>query len=79
MYRADFDKFLESEEFREAERDPAYNRLRDILALYFEMRVFLDVEALLHEEIYQKLELGFRHGFLCGQMAERKKKRKNKE
>lgn len=79
MYRADFNKFLESEEYRMEERDVIYNRLREILALYIEMKVFLDVEALLHEEIYQKLELGFRHGYICGQMAERKKNRKNKK
>ena len=79
MYRADFKKFLESEEYRMAERDMIYRRLREILAIYIETRVFLDVEALLHEELYQKLELGFQYGFLCGQEAERKKRRKNKE
>lgn len=79
MYQEDFEAFLQSEEYRKEEMDPVYAHLRQLLQIFLEMKPFLDIEELLHEEIVRKLELGFRYGYESGQKAAQKKKQPSKE
>ena len=65
MYKSDFDKYLNSKEYRLIEYDPIYQELRKILVANLGNNIFLDVEELLHAEILFKLEQGFKNGYSC--------------
>lgn len=78
MCQEDFDKFLQSKEYRREEMDDVYVELRQLLYFFLETKQFLDIEELLHEEILRKLELGFRYGYEYGQRAAKKQKKERK-
>lgn len=65
MYKSDFDKYLNSKEYRLIEYDPIYQELRKILVANLGDNIFLDIEELLHAEILFKLEQGFKNGYSC--------------
>jgi len=65
MYKSDFNKYLNSKEYRLIERDPIYQELRKMLGANLDDDIFLDVEELLHTEILFKLEQGFKNGHSC--------------
>lgn len=65
MYKSDFDKYLNSKEYRLIECDPIYQELRKLLVDNLNNDIFLDIEELLHAEILFKLEQGFKNGYSC--------------
>ena len=65
MYKSDFDKYLNSKEYRLIEYDPIYKELKKMLVANLDNNIFLDVEELLHAEILFKLEQGFKNGYSC--------------
>ena len=65
MYKADFEKYLNSKEYRIIECDPIYKELITMLLTNLSQDVYLDVEELLHAEILFKLEVGFKNGYSC--------------
>ena len=65
MYKSDFEKYLNSKEYRLIEYDPIYQELRKILVTNLSDNIFLDIEELLHAEILFKLEQGFKNGYSC--------------
>ena len=65
MYKSDFEKYLNSKEYRLIEYDPIYKELMKLLVANLDDNTFLDVEELLHAEILFKLEQGFKNGYSC--------------
>lgn len=63
MYKSDFEKYLNSKEYRLIEYDPIYQELRKLLITNLDDDTFLDIEELLHAEILFKLEQGFKNGY----------------
>lgn len=65
MYKSDFDKYLNSKEYRLIECNPIYKELMKLLVANLDDDIFLDIEELLHAEILFKLEQGFKNGYSC--------------
>ena len=65
MYKSDFEKYLNSKEYRIIECDPIYKELITMLLTNLSQDVYLDVEELLHAEILFKLECAFKVGYNC--------------
>ena len=65
MYKSDFEKYLNSKEYRLIEYDSIYQELMKMLGTNLDYNIFLDIEELLHAEILFKLEQGFKNGYSC--------------
>ena len=63
MYINDFNKYINSNNYKLIEYDPTYNALIALLLKHLPSEVFLEAEELLNAEVLFKLETGFQVGF----------------
>ena len=65
MHKTEFEKYLNSNEYRAKEFDITYIKLTKLLKRNLPHDVYLNIEELLHAEILFKLEEGFKAGYNC--------------